>query len=117
MLYNPVIGFWLDNKKDGDGIFKYENNDEFSGSWKSDMKHGVGTYTFCKTGVVLKGKWSDDKKVENFELYFPTSKGEGFTFHGTWDDEESVSNLRLHFCRAIKIKISINNEVQNVEGF
>ncbi|KAF0764936.1 radial spoke head 1 [Aphis craccivora] len=84
-------GFWIDNKKDGTGVFKFKNNDKFSGSWKSDMKHGLGTYTFCKTGAILKGMWLDDKKVKNFQVFYPISDGTGFTFHGTWDDNEMVS--------------------------
>lgn len=85
-------GYWIDNKKDGEGIFKFKNNDKFSGSWKSDMKHGFGTYTFCKTGAVLKGIWLNDKRVKNFQVFYPISDGTGFTYHGTWDDNELVSN-------------------------
>lgn len=88
-----LLGYWIHNKKDGDGVFTYENHDEFSGSWKSDMKHGLGTHTFCKTGAVLRGTWYDDKKVNNFQIFFPTdSEGSGFTFHGKWDSDESVSH-------------------------
>lgn len=55
------------------------------------MKHGLGTYTFCKTGAILKGMWLNDKKVSNFQVFYPISDGTGFTFHGTWDDNELVS--------------------------
>lgn len=82
----------MDNNKDGDGVFTYANHDKFTGSWKSDMKHGVGTYVFCKTGATLKGSWLNDKRVNNFEVFFPTGEESGFTFHGTWDDDETVSN-------------------------
>lgn len=84
-------GYWIDNKKDGDGVFTYANHDKFSGSWNSDMKHGVGTYTFNKTGATMKGSWFNDKRMNNFQVFFPTSAESGFTFHGTWDDDESVS--------------------------
>lgn len=81
----------MDNKREGDGVLTYENNDEFEGTWKSDMKHGLGTYTYCKTRAVLKGLWHNDKKKGSFQLFFPTSVGSGFTFHGTWDKDEVVS--------------------------
>jgi hypothetical protein len=55
------------------------------------MKHGAGTYTFCKTGTILKGTWLEDRKVNNFQIFFPTSEGCGFSFHGTWDSNELVS--------------------------
>ncbi|XP_025203123.1 radial spoke head 1 homolog [Melanaphis sacchari] len=84
-------GHWINNKKDGTGVFKFKNKDKFSGSWKSDMKHGLGTYTFCKTGAILKGMWLNDKKVKNFQVFYPASNGTGFTFYGTWDDNEMVS--------------------------
>jgi len=56
------------------------------------MKHGLGTYTFCKTGAVLKGTWINDKRVKNFQVFYPTSDGIGFTYYGTWDDNELVSD-------------------------
>jgi len=85
-------GYWIDNKKDGEGVFKFKNNDKFSGIWKSDMKHGLGTYTFCKTGAVLTGMWSNDKKINNFQVFYPISDRTGFTFYGTWDENEMVSD-------------------------
>lgn len=86
-------GYWLNNLKHGEGVFKHANNDKFSGSWMSDKKHGLGTYTFCKTGAVLKGMWFEGKKVKNFQIFFPTNceKSSGFTFYGTWDSDESVN--------------------------
>ncbi|XP_060877151.1 radial spoke head 1 homolog [Metopolophium dirhodum] len=94
MVYNDKSkyeGYWIDNKKDGEGIFKFKNSDKFSGTWKSDMKHGSGTYTFCKTGAVLKGIWQNDKRVKNFQVFYPIGEGTGFTYHGTWDDNELVA--------------------------
>ncbi|KAL5234994.1 hypothetical protein ACI65C_002404 [Semiaphis heraclei] len=94
MIYNDKSkyeGYWIDNKKDGEGVFKFKNNDKFSGTWKSDMKHGLGTYTFCKTGAVLTGMWLNDKKVNNFQVFYPISENTGFTFHGTWDENEMVT--------------------------
>jgi len=61
------------------------------------MKQGLGTYTFCKTGAVLKGMWKNNKKVNNFQLFFPTSSaGMGFMFYGTWDKNESVSKRVIY---------------------
>ncbi|MBP9742991.1 MAG: hypothetical protein KBD37_06510, partial [Burkholderiales bacterium] len=43
---------------------------EYSGYIKQNSKHGEGIYTDNK-GVKFKGKWSDDKAVDKFEVSYP----------------------------------------------
>lgn len=96
LRYLLLKGQWSENKKNGKGVYKYGNGDLFSGSWKADTKHGLGTYTFCKTGAILKGAWSEDKAIQNFEMFFPTDgTGSGFTFHGTWSDDNETVSVRF----------------------
>ncbi|VVC25413.1 MORN motif [Cinara cedri] len=107
-------GHWVDNEKDGNGTFTFSNKDKFSGSWKNNVEHGDGTYSFFKSKVVLKGVWSNGKRVSNFQFYFPTSASSGFTFHGTWDDNENFAGegyfvFEDSMCMQRGIHVNYNN--------
>ena len=37
-------GYWADGKKNGEGVFTYEDGDIYSGNWKNNKRDGRGTY-------------------------------------------------------------------------
>jgi len=36
------VGNWKNDKKEGYGIMKYNNEDEYDGNWVNDLKEGYG---------------------------------------------------------------------------
>ena len=37
-------GWWVNGKREGQGIYFYANGDRYEGDWKNDCKHGKGIY-------------------------------------------------------------------------
>lgn len=46
-------GDWVNNKKEGYGIFCWENEDKYEGDWHSDKKTGRGKFTYGIFGFFL----------------------------------------------------------------
>lgn len=48
MIYaqgDAYIGYWLNDKADGNGTYLNLRGQEYVGSWKEDMQHGYGKET------------------------------------------------------------------------
>ena len=56
-------GDFVDGKRSGEGIFKWDSGDEYSGKWSNDKMNGKGTYTFAD-GTELTGTWKNNEFVE-----------------------------------------------------
>lgn len=78
-------GHILNGKREGEGMFKWNNGDMYMGEWRNDKRHGHGTYYFkngdkfvgefvnntrtgpgvytWKDGTVRRGVWKDSKFV------------------------------------------------------
>jgi hypothetical protein len=54
--------------KEGYGVMKYENDDEYDGQWKEDRKHGEGVFKEASTGRVERRLYKDDKLIEVLEV-------------------------------------------------
>ena len=48
-------GGWIDNQRNGFGIYYYINGDTYEGDWYEHQKHGQGTYTYASSGAKYKG--------------------------------------------------------------
>jgi len=83
-------GHFLNNKRHGEGTFKYGNGDMYSGMWKEGKKHGEGTYVYNKTKYEITGTWKDGQIVKGtWKLTDGTKYEGGFTNQkpcgdGTW---------------------------------
>ena len=51
-IYN---GNWINNKREGNGIMKYNNEDDYVGDLKNDIKEGKGKmkYLFRKINALI----------------------------------------------------------------
>lgn len=83
-------GDFVNNKKCGEGIEYYSNDEYYIGSFKDNLKHGIGTM-FNKNGKTkLKGNWNfgDSIQVSSITEYYDNGnlkyKGEydGYNMHG-----------------------------------
>ena len=44
-------GYFINGKRDGQGVYIDKNGNHYTGGWKEDRAHGYGKKTFKKTGV------------------------------------------------------------------
>ena len=51
-------GEYLNGKREGKGIYKYNNGDKYEGEYKNDLKEGYGTYRF-QNGDVYTGEYKN----------------------------------------------------------
>ena len=51
-------GEYLNGKREGKGIYKYNNGDKYEGNYKNDLKEGNGTYKY-KNGDVYTGEYKN----------------------------------------------------------
>ena len=69
LVYNTVtyyngdkyVGYFLNNKRHGQGTCYWTNGDRYEGEWKDDKRHGQGTY-YWTYGDRYEGEWKDDKR-------------------------------------------------------
>ena len=50
-----------DDKKEGQGIYKFKNGETYVGEFKNDLREGIGIY-YYKDGSSYNGNWEKDKK-------------------------------------------------------
>ena len=55
------VGGFLNDKLDGEGVYKWKSGHEYSGSWKNGMMNGYGNLTQAN-GENYVGDFKDNKK-------------------------------------------------------
>jgi len=50
IIYEQIMGQWIDNNKTGRGIYTWPNGNRYEGQWIDDKKNGRGIYT-CPDGA------------------------------------------------------------------
>ncbi len=64
------VGECSNNKREGQGVLRFENTESYEGSWKMDKRNGQGRYTYAN-GMVYDGNWVDDTKEGKATLTYP----------------------------------------------
>lgn len=72
-------GAWLNGKKYGKGKYTLPDKRYYEGDWKDDKRHGLGLFVF-KDGSEYQGQWKDDKRTGNGNLSF----NDGTEYEGDW---------------------------------
>ena len=57
-------GNWKDDKREREGIIKFNNNNIYNGIWKNDKIQGKGSYQF-KNGDLIKGNETFSNEDQN----------------------------------------------------
>ena len=60
-MRKQYTGDWLDNLRDGVGIFYYKSGHKYEGEWRQNTRHGRGKMVYA-TGDVYEGDWVEDKR-------------------------------------------------------
>ncbi|XP_016086575.1 radial spoke head 1 homolog [Sinocyclocheilus grahami] len=63
-----VQGSWVDDQRQGHGVYAYPNGDTYDGEWLHHERHGQGTYTHHETGSQYMGTWVMGKMESTGEL-------------------------------------------------
>lgn len=96
MLNVIFAGSWVDDMRNGYGIYTYPNGDQYAGDWSDHLRHGQGVYTYDNTKSYYKGTWvngrrqgagelvhADHKYVGTFKDDKPKGEGKYVFNHGT----------------------------------
>ena len=113
-------GLFINEKKEGKGIYKYNSGDKYEGEYKNNLRNGFGIYTY-KDGYIYKGQWKDDKKHGKGILYFPNGEiYEGDFREGDFDGlgifhyyngDKFIGNFRNNSREGYGIKFTQDNSV------
>ena len=77
---NYHVGFWIDNKKSGEGIYHYANGGHLKGNFVNDRLNGYGEEVKAD-GYKYVGQWKDGYYYGEGLLTWPN----GETYMGGWD--------------------------------
>eukprot|EP01022_Parablepharisma_sp_SALTPOND_P017774 TRINITY_DN2890_c0_g1_i1.p3 TRINITY_DN2890_c0_g1~~TRINITY_DN2890_c0_g1_i1.p3 ORF type:complete len:233 (+),score=40.31 TRINITY_DN2890_c0_g1_i1:81-779(+) len=77
------IGEIINKKRNGKGVCKWPNGDEYDGDWKNDMFHGKGVFR-SNDGRVYDGNWRDGKLEGYAKVIDPTT---GCTIEGEFHND------------------------------
>ncbi|MCF8465092.1 MAG: hypothetical protein K9G41_09630 [Flavobacteriales bacterium] len=83
-------GEWKDGKKDGKGVFRWENGMSYEGDWVADKRSGRGKFTWPNKQV-FDGIWIDDKRTGPGVLYMP----DGSKYEGFWTNDNLNGKVKL----------------------
>ncbi len=56
--------------REGFGLMKYPNKDEYDGQWIRNKKNGEGIFKEAETGKIKRIKYEEDKVIEVLEEIF-----------------------------------------------
>ena len=55
-------GNFINDKREGHGVFVWADGRKYIGAWKVGKQHGVGTY-ISKEGLSKQGEWQNGRKI------------------------------------------------------
>ena len=87
-------GTWLNDKQDGEGVYKFNSGAVYSGSFKEGCFHGNGKFIF-PDGATYEGEWSYNK-MHGEGVYIDSQqvKWAGQYFNGMYDSGKSFVKVR-----------------------
>ncbi|CRG97925.1 conserved Plasmodium protein, unknown function [Plasmodium gallinaceum] len=65
--YDKYAGYWNKGKKDGYGIFYYNNGNKYIGIWKNNKKNGYG-YLIKANGIIFKCLYKNNELISEKQL-------------------------------------------------
>lgn len=84
-------GEWKDDKKDGHGVFRWENGMSYEGEWKENKRTGHGTFSWPNKQV-FEGEWTEDRRNGPGILTMP----DGSRFEGNWTNDVLNGSVKLY---------------------
>ncbi len=80
---NRYEGQWVSNKRHGRGKMNYSNGDIYEGDWVNDERSGPGIL-ICENGNRYEGHWLHDKKEGPGRFYYRST---GKLYVGEWAED------------------------------
>jgi hypothetical protein len=93
-------------RRNGYGIYKYENDDIYEGEFYNGLRHGEGEYTY-NDGSVYRGDWLKDKKHGKGNYKF-----DEYEFDGDWEEDCLLSG----FTFKINVFAKINDDEDEMDS-
>ena len=114
------IGNVINSKKEGKGIFYYNNGAKYEGEYKNDLRNGKGIF-YYKEGHIYDGEWENDKKhgrgilyINSGEIYegeFKEGLFDGFGIFNYSGGEKYIGEFKDNKRNGYGMKFSNNNSV------
>ena len=109
---DKFIGEIIRGKKEGKGVYYYNNGDKYEGNFKDDKKEGKGSFYFNEKGEIYKG---------NFENDYPNGMGKYFfkngdRYEGMFKDGKMHGEGTLHFANGGRYKGEFKNGLRHGKG-
>jgi hypothetical protein len=82
---DSYVGGYINNKKQGYGVYYYHNGDKYEGMFDDDKKNGNGVYVSISTGRKYSGTWKNDKMHGNGVMINKNEK-----YVGVWDSGKLI---------------------------
>lgn len=77
------IGSIYNGKRDGIGMYVFDNGDTYIGEWKDDNRSGVGFYYYDSYPLqIYFGEWENGKKNGKGHVWSPKFESEGIYSNG-----------------------------------
>ena len=98
--FTPELGYtgeWKDGKKNGKGVYVYQNGHKYDGEWKDNKRNGFGKYIW-PDGKYFEGQWKNEWRNGKGVIYQPSLD----YFEGTWVND-TLSGLVIHKSKEGKI--------------
>lgn len=109
-LFLTYEGETKDGYFDGQGIIKYSNGSTYSGEWKSNLRHGKGTYTYY--GQKYVGEWERDKK----NGIGTSTNSDGSKYTGEWKNNLKNGQGTYTYSNGVKYVGEWEDGLENGQG-
>lgn len=75
--------------KEGIGVYRFSNGDDYHGEWRGGRRHGRGVYVSEKRGIRYDGEWRNDKRGGSGMLTIEEkgTKQPLYTYDGQWQED------------------------------
>lgn len=84
-------GEWLDDKKHGQGTYKWTNGMSYEGGWENNLRNGQGKFIWPNKQV-FEGEWKNDKRNGPGKLVNP----DGSWMEATWTNDIINGKVKVY---------------------
>lgn len=112
MEFNPEMGYtgqWEDDKKHGNGIYRWANGMVYDGEWAANRRTGQGKFTW-PNGQVFNGTWVADRRNGPGSLLMPDST----RVDGIWKADVLNGKVKMYDRQGNFVEDAVFNNNQKV---
>jgi len=87
-------GSWFEDLRSGSGTYTYANGDSYQGKWANNVRDGEGVYTYSATGSQYAGIWCKGRRHGNGQLIHASCR-----YVGSFTDDQTLGSAKFIFAR------------------